>query len=244
MTGFGHHDVVIEHPEHNRWLWRQPVSGIAGMFEMIRSRYEELSKDPRIELVVPFKNHGRSSGTSILHPHSQVVGTAVMPADVRRRVWGAVRYFDENSQCLFCSVIEDECEFGERVVHKTRGFVSFIPYAALSPFHIMVFPAEHSPDFGKLPETGIADLAEHIRSVLSKIELALLGPDFNFVIRSVFAGRTDPRSYHWYLSIIPHVSRVAGFGMGSGMFINPSIPEETAKFLREVPIAQAQGAAV
>ncbi len=20
MTGFGHHDVVIEHPEHNRWL--------------------------------------------------------------------------------------------------------------------------------------------------------------------------------------------------------------------------------
>ena len=244
MTGFGHHDVVIEHPEHNRWLWRQSVSGISEVIEMIRSRYAELSKDPRIELVVPFKNHGRSSGTSILHPHSQVVGTPIMPTDVRRRVWDAVRYFDENSQCLFCSVIEDECEFGERVVHKTRGFVSFIPYAALSPFHIMLFPTEHSPDFGKLSESGIADLAEHLRAVLSKIELALLGPDFNFVIRSVFADRTDPRSYHWYLSIIPHVSRVAGFEMGSGMFINPSIPEETARFLREVQIAKAQGMAV
>ena len=54
--------------------------------------------------------------------------------------------------------------------------------------------------------------------------------------------RTDPRSYHWYLSIIQHVSRVAGFEMGSGMFINPSIPEETARFLREMPIAAtAQG---
>jgi UDPglucose--hexose-1-phosphate uridylyltransferase len=130
------------------------------------------------------------------------------------------------------------------VVHKTRGFVSFIPYAALSPFHITLFPTEHSPDFGKLSESGIADLAEHLRAVLSKIELALLGLDFNFVIRSVFADRTDHRSYHWYLSIIPHVSRVAGFEMGSGMFINPSIPEETARFLREVQIAKAQGMAV
>jgi len=115
-------------------------------------------------------------------------------------------------------VIDDECESGERLVHKTTGFVSFIPYAALSPFHILLCPTEHS---------------QHLRAVLSKIELALLGPDLNFVIRSVFADRIDPRSYHWYLSIIPHVSRVAGFEMGSGMFINPSIPEQVAKFLRE-----------
>ena len=38
MTGFGHHDVVIEHPGHNWWLWRQPASGIAEAFEMIQSR--------------------------------------------------------------------------------------------------------------------------------------------------------------------------------------------------------------
>jgi|TARA_B100002003_G_C13737510_1_gene368032 UDPglucose--hexose-1-phosphate uridylyltransferase len=112
--------------------------------------------------------------------------------------------------------------------------VSFIPYAALSPFHVLLFPNDHSPDFGLLSDSGVADLADHMRVVLSKIELGLLGPDFNFVIRSVFAERTDSRTYHWYMSIIPHVSRVAGFEMGSGMFINPSIPEESAKFLREV----------
>ena len=233
MDGYGHHDVVVEHPEHKRWLWRQSTDGVAEVLETIRKRYVELSADPRIELAVPFKNHGRSSGTSILHPHSQIVGTPVMPADVRRRLSDSIRYYDEHSQCVFCSVIDDECESGERMIHKTAGFVSFIPYAALSPFHILLCPTQHSPDFASLSASSIADLAEHLRAVLSKVEVALLGPDFNFVIRSVFADRTDPRSYHWYLSIIPHVSRVAGFEMGSGMFINPSIPEQVAKFVRQ-----------
>ena len=44
--------------------------------------------------------------------------------------------------------------------------------------------------------------------------------------------KSDPRSYHWYMSIIPHVSATAGFEMGSGMFINPSIPEDSANYLR------------
>jgi len=241
MSGFGYHDIVIEHPEHNRWLWRQAAGGVSEVLSVIRDRYVELSKDPRIELVVPFKNHGRSAGTSLVHPHAQMVGTPIMPADVRRRVWDAVRYYDEHSHCLFCSVIDDESDFGERVIHKTTDFVSFIPYAALSPFHILLFPNDHSPDFGLLSDSALADFGEHLKAVLEKIELALLGPDFNFVIRSVFDKRTDARTYHWYMSIIPHVSRVAGFEMGSGMFINPSIPEESAKFLRE---AKQMGAPV
>ena len=232
MSGFGYHDVVIEHPEHNRWLWRQSNAGVLDVLDMLRTHYLEMSKDPRVELVVVFKNHGRSSGTSLVHPHTQIVGTPIMPADVRRRVSDAVRFYDEHSKCLFCSVIEDETEFGERVVHKTTGFVSFIPYAALSPFHMLLFPTEHSPDFGLTNDSNLADLAGHLRAVLRKIELALIGPDFNFVIRSVFAERTDPRSYHWYMSIIPHVSATAGFEMGSGMFINPSIPEDSANYLR------------
>jgi UDPglucose--hexose-1-phosphate uridylyltransferase len=40
--------------------------------------------------------------------------------------------------------------------------------------------------------------------------------------------------FHWYLSIIPRLTKVAGFELGSGMFINSSLPEENASFLREV----------
>ena len=97
---------------------------------------------------------------------------------------------------------------------------------------MLLFAIEHSPDFGLTSDSNLGDLAGHLRSVLSQIELALIGPDFNFVIRSVFVERTDSRSSHWYMSIIPHVSTTAGFEMGSGMFINPSIPEDSANDLR------------
>jgi UDPglucose--hexose-1-phosphate uridylyltransferase len=45
--------------------------------------------------------------------------------------------------------------------------------------------------------------------------------------------------YHWYVSIIPRLTRVAGFEMGSGMYINTVLPEEAAEFLREVNVESA-----
>jgi UDPglucose--hexose-1-phosphate uridylyltransferase len=60
-------------------------------------------------------------------------------------------------------------------------------------------------------------------------------PDFNFVINSApLDGGT--RYYHWYISVIPRVTKTAGFELGSGMFINTSLPEENAEFLRGVNI--------
>jgi hypothetical protein len=35
------------------------------------------------------------------------------------------------------------------------------------------------------------------------------------------------------MSIIPHLSGGSGLAMGSGMFINPLLPEDSARFLRD-----------
>ena len=35
---------------------------------------------------------------------------------------------------------------------------------------------------------------------------------------------------------MPKVTRVAGFEWGSGFYINPTTPEEAAKFLREAKV--------
>ena len=232
VSGFGYHEVLIEHPEHNRWLWTQPPGQVAEVLEMMRRRYTEMAEDSRVELVVPFKNHGRSAGTSLLHPHSQIVGAPIMAADVRRRLSDAGRFYEEHGRCLFCEVIDEEATSGERLVHETDSFVSFIPYGALSPFHILLFPTGHSSDFGQMGEATVADFAVHLRTLLERIDSRLLAPDFNFVIRSVLPNRWDPRSFHWYMSIIPHVAGGSGLAMGSGMFINPLLPEDSASFLR------------
>jgi UDPglucose--hexose-1-phosphate uridylyltransferase len=232
VSGFGYHEVLIEHPEHNRWLWTQSPEQVAEVVEMMRRRYAELGEDGRVELVVPFKNHGRSAGTALLHPHSQIVGMPIMAADIRRRLSDAGRFYEEHGHCLFCEVIDEEASQGLRLVHQTSEFVSFIPYGALSPFHILVFPVRHSSDFGQLDESAVADFASHLRTLLDQVDARLLAPDFNFVIRSVLPDRADSRSFHWYMSVIPHVSGGSGLAMGSGMFINALAPEDSAAFLR------------
>jgi UDPglucose--hexose-1-phosphate uridylyltransferase len=37
---------------------------------------------------------------------------------------------------------------------------------------------------------------------------------------------------------VPRVSKAAGFELGSGMYINTAMPEDSAKFLREVKIPE------
>jgi UDPglucose--hexose-1-phosphate uridylyltransferase len=66
--------------------------------------------------------------------------------------------------------------------------------------------------------------------VLQRISCALGDPDYNLVVRSMPG---DAGAYaHWYVTIVPRVSRQAGFELGSGMYINTALPEESARVLR------------
>ena len=44
----------------------------------------------------------------------------------------------------------------------------------------------------------------------------------------------DIDHYHWHIEIMPRVKSIAGFEWGSGFYINPTLPEEAADFLRKV----------
>ena len=51
------------------------------------------------------------------------------------------------------------------------------------------------------------------------------------------AWQTLPWDYHWHLEILPRLTRVAGFETGTDFYINPTAPEEAARYLREAEIA-------
>lgn len=234
MGGVGYHEVAIEHPEHNRFLFDQTNDEVHRLLAVLKRRYTEIAQDDRISLVVIFKNHGASAGASLEHPHCQILATPVMPNDVRRRTQDARQYFDENGHCLFCQMISDEVADASRIIIQTKSFVSFVPFAAISPFHVWLMPLRHSPSFGSTTEEEVEDLSKHMRRLLRKIYFGLDDPDFNFVVRSVLEKSSDPHSFHWYMSFIPRVSQPAGFELGSGMYINASIPEKSAEFLRNI----------
>jgi UDPglucose--hexose-1-phosphate uridylyltransferase len=236
ISGIGYHEVIVEHPRHDLTTALLTFQDLANILLVYRQRYSEIRKDPRIETIIIFKNHGESAGTSLEHPHSQIAATPVVPYQFRTRIDEAIRYFDDTGKCLFCRTLEDELAAKQRIIVESEYFVAFIPYAALSPFHTWIFPRRHSSSFDDINDEEIADLAIVLKTVMAKIYYGLNNPDYNYTIRSVPTGELGTKYFHWYIAIVPRVSRQAGFELGSGMYINTSLPEESAKFLRSVVI--------
>lgn len=235
MTGVGLHEVIIETPAHNLTTALLPVAQVERILEAYRRRFAAFYADPRIEHVILFKNHGEAAGTSLEHPHSQIVGTPVVPGQVRQRIEEALRHWGDLGACVYCRTLDDELADGSRVVAANASFVAFVPYAALSPFHVWIFPRQHRADFGSVSDAELADLAAILRDVLGRLYRGLEDPDFNYVIRSLSPNEGAVKYYHWYLSLVPRLNKAAGFELGTGMFINTALPEASAAFLRDVP---------
>jgi UDPglucose--hexose-1-phosphate uridylyltransferase len=88
----------------------------------------------------------------------------------------------------------------------------------------------------------VDDLTWALRTLLAKIYVGLENPDLNYTVRSAPADYAGARHFHWNVSVIPRLTRVAGFELGSGMFINTVLPEAAAEFLRRVEVEKVSAA--
>lgn len=234
ISGVGYHEVVIESPLHNTCPALETVDEIERTLTAFRLRSEVIRADSRIEQIVYFKNHGPDAGTSLAHPHTQLLALPMVPYSIRSRVDAARRYFDDHGLCVLCRMREHEERERVRIIWESEHFTAFIPYAAYSPFHLWIVPRRHQAGFMDATAVEVRDLSEVLRAVLRKIYFGLHDPDYNYIIRTAPECEQRLGYLHWYVSIVPRVTRTAGFEMGSGMFINTTPPEESAQFLRSV----------
>ena len=239
VSGVGIHEVIVETPDHSQTTALLEEGNAERIIQSYHERYLTISNDQRIDLITIFKNHGAAAGSSLEHPHSQVIATPIISPEIRRRMEDALRFYDEEGECLFCRVMAEEMADRIRMVQETEHFVAFIPYASLSPFAMWIFPRRHMASFGQIHPEEICDLAQILQGILARLYYGLGNPDYNYVIRSSPSENRYSRFYHWYLSLIPRLTKVAGFELGSGMYINGTLPEANAEFLRnvEVPLA-------
>ena len=76
-----------------------------------------------------------------------------------------------------------------------------------------------------------------LRNVLRKMDRVLEKPAFNLIVHSAPVQESTSEHYHWHIEIIPKLTRVAGFEWGTGFYINPTPPEEAARFMREAGLS-------
>jgi UDPglucose--hexose-1-phosphate uridylyltransferase len=243
INGVGIHDVIVETPDHSLTTALLPDEQVAEIIHAYKLRYDAASADPRISHVSIFKNHGVNAGTSLEHPHSQMIATPVISSQVRGRLHEALRHYDDYGECIFCHVMGEELSERTRLVLDTRHFVVVEPFASPTPFYTHIYPRRHMASFGDIRDEEMQDLGSALRILLAKLYSGLNNPDFNYTIRTAPAENSGVKYFHWYVTVIPRLTRVAGFELGTGMYINTVLPEQAAEFLRGVDVQRVPSTA-
>lgn len=233
MSGVGAHEVIIESPEHKLSLAELPDKRVEDLFWAFRDRILDLRRDIRLRYILLFKNYGEAAGSSIDHTHSQLIALPVVPIQVQEEIEGSRRYWDFKERCVFCDIARQETAEGVRVILETDEMLVIAPYAPRFPFETWILPRAHGSHFETAPPGTIQSLAWAVRATIRKIEKTLENPAYNFLIHTAPIQDGPLDHYHWHMEIIPRLTRVAGFEWGSGFYINPTPPEESAQFLRD-----------
>lgn len=237
--GSGVHEVVAESRFHNVTLALQSEAEVELVLRAWQTRSLELFNKRELEHLVVFKNHGVSAGSSLEHTHSQIIGLPVLPSSVRRRFDDAFRFFQKGKGCLFCEMVRAEAEDGVRVVAESYGFLAFVPFASDSPYSVWIVPKRHCHCFALSERSELRELAGVVKQVLARLYAGLRDPDYNLIVRSANPPGPGTHFFHWYITVVPRLSRMAGFELGTGMFIRSSLPEADAAYLRGVQLADS-----
>ncbi len=232
MTGYGEHEVVIESPSHDNTIADLSVDQIMEIVWAFRDRTVELRKDHRMKYIMIFKNWGREAGASLEHPHSQIIGLPVVPKRVQEELLGSERYYEYKERCVFCDMIQQEQADNTRIIAGNDSFLSFMPFASRFPFETWILPREHASFFNDIQKNQVTDLAKLMKTTFQMMKESLDDPAYNFVIHTTpFDESGGVPYYHWHIEIMPKLTKVAGFEWGTGFYINPTPPEDAARFL-------------
>jgi UDPglucose--hexose-1-phosphate uridylyltransferase len=233
MQGIGAHEVVIESPDHLLSMTDLSEKALEQVLWAFRDRMHDLKNDRRLRYVLLFKNQGEAAGATLEHTHSQLIALPVVPKRVQEEIHGAKKYHKFKERCLYCDLIRQETKAAARIVTETDRFVVMEPYAARFPFETWILPKQHRSHYEDIDAPHLENLAWVLKSTLRKIDKVLERPPYNFLVHTAPLQDAANPYFHWHIEVIPKLTRVAGFEWGTGFYINPTPPEESAQFLRD-----------
>ncbi len=234
MNGIGAHEVIIETPDHSIDLADLEIDRFKDVIFAYQDRILDLRKDKRLRYVMIFKNFGSAAGASLEHSHSQLIATPVVPKRVMEEMDGAQRYFEYRERCIFCDIVVQETKMRKRLIAENNSFVLVCPFAPRFPFETWIVPRNHKSNFEDATKNELGDLASILKDCLLRLKKALNTPPYNYIIHTTPMTLRGIEFYHYHLEIIPVLTHIAGFEWGTGFYINPTAPEESASYLKNI----------
>jgi UDPglucose--hexose-1-phosphate uridylyltransferase len=172
-------------------------------------------------------NEGPAAGASLEHTHAQLYALDFVPALVARE---RERFTAHNTRtiggCLLCDLVQEEVRRRERIVAVDDEAVLLAPFASRMPYELQLVPRRHEPTFAGAARTGAALLHRG----LSLLRHALgAPPPLNLWVRTAPHGAEH---FHWHIDVVPRLTQLAGFELGTGVAVNVRAPERSAEELR------------
>ncbi len=222
---YGTQEVIIETPNHTKELAQLEEKEIEQVLKMYARRTEAISNNQRIEYILCFKNQGSKAGASIVHAHSQIFATDILPPDIHEELGLAQAYKIEHGTCPYCDIIAKEMK-SERKIFEDKFVAAFTPYASEYHYEAWIFTKRHLDNIAKLDDDEFKSFAKILKVILLKLQR--LDLSFNFFLHQVISNKDQ----HFYLKIQPRDSVWAGIELGSGLVINSVLPEDAAEYYK------------
>ncbi|MBZ9571840.1 galactose-1-phosphate uridylyltransferase [Patescibacteria group bacterium] len=232
IQAVGFHEVVITR-DHKKSLAQFSIDQIKEVIDAYQERYLGLMKKKFVNYISLFHNHGVEAGTSIGHPHSQIITTPLIDIDLKKALLNSGKYFRAQKKCIYCRMNKWERKSKERVVFENKDFLVICPFASKAAFEVIISPKKHSAYFERIKEREKWTLAEAFKIALGKLYRALNDPAYNFYLHAAPCDGRNYEFYHWHFTFLPKTAILAGFELGAGMEISTIEPEKAAEYLRK-----------
>ena len=221
----GIHEVIVHSPEHVASMTALDADqfrhAMAGWLERSAAHADAAY----VHLMV---NEGHAAGASLEHSHAQLYALDSVPALVARE---REHFTAHNSRtmggCLLCDLLAEEVRRRERVVAVDDHAVLLAPFASRGPYELQLVPRRHELHFAQA-EPAALDL---LRTGLLKLSTYLgAPPPLNLWVRAAPRGAEH---FHWHIDVVPRLTRLAGFELGTGQYVNILPPERAAPQLAD-----------
>lgn len=221
----GVHDVIVESPRHHRSVLEVEPAAWEAAWDLVRRRLAGLAARRDLAWATVYKNSGPGAGASLEHVHSQLVALDAVPEAVRPAACGV----DSAAARLAAAKGEG------RVVAVRGGLMAFVPPAPRQPFETWIVPRGAPAWFHEAESRLVRDLARLLRAVVAGLAHVAPGADYNWWLLQPPWRRRAARPATggwWRIEILPRVTPLAGFELGTGCHVCVVPPREAARLLR------------
>ncbi|NLY36325.1 MAG: galactose-1-phosphate uridylyltransferase [Tissierellia bacterium] len=237
-------EVILYSPEHNASLCELPVEHLKKLVDLWTERFVELSRDEEIKYIFIFENRGKEVGVTMPHPHGQIYGYPYIPLKLKVELNSARSYFEENQQCLFCKIVEEEEEMEVRVILDNEDFIVYLPFFTDYPYGVYISAKRHMSNFTQFTEGEKINFAKILKETTGTFD-TLFHKKFPYMMGIYQNPVNSPEYgnvqdyYHFHVKFYPplraenSIKYNASSETGAWAAANPRSLEETAVELRE-----------